>query len=88
MDILLAKTRLNEETTKSTLKDLESALEAAKASKSASYKVFYLDRSMEKHLDKIAEHLGKKGYKVFPSEMKYGLDEGEHIYEVLVVLGF
>jgi len=48
--------------------------------------ILYFDNeNSHKELKALIEHFEEKGYSVYMREVKYGLDEGEYIYEVHIV---
>ncbi len=48
--------------------------------------ILYFDNeNSHKELKEMLEHYENKGYSVYMREVKYGLDEGEYIYEVHIV---
>lgn len=48
--------------------------------------ILYFDKeNSHKELKALLEHFEEKGYPVYMREVKYGLDEGEYIYEVHIV---
>ncbi|WP_297574931.1 HP0268 family nuclease [uncultured Campylobacter sp.] len=47
------------------------------------HKIFYLDKeNSNKELKALIEYFEKKGYTVYPNTVKYGLDDGDYMYEV------
>ncbi|MBN2825953.1 MAG: hypothetical protein JXQ76_11550 [Campylobacterales bacterium] len=48
--------------------------------------ILYFDKdNSHKELKEMLEYYENKGYSVYMREVKYGLDEGEYIYEVHIV---
>ena len=76
MDIKLVREKKSEKPQKVTIKKLEEMLEAQKMD------IFYCDKE-NSHKDMMAlmEYFEKKGKHVYFREVKYGLDEGDYMYE-------
>lgn len=80
MDIKLAREHIGDKPTKITLKKLEEMLEEKKIN------IFYCDKD-NSHKDMMAllEHFSKKGKQAYFREVKYGLDEGDYMYEMHIL---
>ena len=52
----------------------------------ANRSIFYFDKdNSHKELKELIEYFEEKGFSVYMREVKYGLDENEYIYEVLMI---
>ena len=80
MDIKLVREHISEKPQKVTIKKLEEMLEAQKMD------IFYCDKE-NSHKDMMAlmEYFEKKGKHVYFREVKYGLDEGDYMYEYNII---
>jgi len=47
--------------------------------------IYFDNENSHKELKSLLEHFEEKGYSVYMREVKYGLDEGEYIYELHIV---
>jgi hypothetical protein len=78
MKLKLARTTLKAKPKVVDLKTIEEELEDTS--------IFYFDKeNSHKDLKDAIEHFEEKGYSVYLREVKYGLDEGEFIYEVHII---
>ncbi len=78
MKLKLARTTLKAKPKVVDLKTIEEELEEKS--------IFYFDKeNSHKDLKDAIEHFEEKGYSVYLREVKYGLDEGEFIYEVHII---
>lgn len=78
MKLKLARTTLSAKPKTIELSRLEEEL-AAKS-------IFYFDKeNSHKELKELIEYFEEKGFSVYMREVKYGLDEGEYIYEVHII---
>ncbi|MDA3967385.1 MULTISPECIES: HP0268 family nuclease [Helicobacter] len=80
MDIKLAREHTSDKPTKITLKKLEDMLDDKKIN------IFYCDKD-NSHKDMMAllEHFSKKGKQAYFREVRYGLDDGDYMYEIHVL---
>ncbi len=78
MKLKLARTTLKAKPKTIELKKIEEQLD--------NQSIYYFDKE-NSHKDIIAlmEHFDGEGYNVYMREIKYGLGEGEYIYEVHIV---
>ncbi|EEQ63542.1 HP0268 family nuclease [Helicobacter pullorum] len=76
MDIKLVREHINDKPQKIAIKKLEEMLESKKGD------IFYCDKE-NSHKDMMAliEYFEKKGKHVYFREVRYGLDEGDYMYE-------
>ncbi|MBX7490769.1 hypothetical protein LS70_007315 [Helicobacter sp. MIT 11-5569] len=80
MDIKLARTHINEKPAKITVKKLEEMLEEKKSD------IFYCDKeNSHKDMQALLEYFEKKGKRAYFREVRYGLDEGDYMYEIHVL---
>ncbi|MEJ2437095.1 MAG: HP0268 family nuclease [Sulfurovaceae bacterium] len=78
MKLKLARTTLKAKPKVVDLKTIEEELENTS--------IFYFDKeNSHKDLKDAIEYFEEKGYSVYLREVKYGLDEGEFIYEVHII---
>jgi hypothetical protein len=78
MKLKLARTTLKAKPKIVDLKTIEDELEEKS--------IFYFDKeNSHKDLKDAIEHFEEKGFSVYLREVKYGLDEGEFIYEVHII---
>ena len=78
MKLKLARTTLKAKPKVVDLKTIEEELEDTS--------IFYFDKeNSHKDLKDAIEYFEEKGYSVYLREVKYGLDEGEFIYEVHII---
>lgn len=72
---------------RTTLKSKPKTIELSKIEEQLdTQSIYYFDKD-NSHKDIIAlmDHFDDKGYNVYMREIKYGLSEGEYIYEVHIV---
>lgn len=63
--------------------EIDKLLEEAKAEKE---KIFYFDKdNQHKDITAIVKKFEKEGFTVYFREVRYGLDENDHIYEMHVM---
>ena len=80
MDIKLARTHINEKPAKITIKKLEEMLEEKKSD------IFYCDKeNSHKDMQALLENIKKKGKHAYFREVRYGLDEGDYMYEMHIL---
>ena len=80
MDIKLARTHINEKPVKITAKKLEEMLEEKKSD------IFYCDKeNSHKDMQALLEYFEKKGKHAYFREVRYGLDEGDYMYEMHIL---
>lgn len=80
MEIKLAREKINEKPVKIALKKLEEMLEDKKQ------EIFYCDKeNSHKDMKALLEYFEKKGKHAYFREVKYGLDEGDYMYEMHIV---
>lgn len=80
MELKIARTLLNEKPKSITLAKIEEAV------KKEGQKFFYFDKdNSHKQLISLVEHFEKKGFSVYHRSIKYGLDEGDYMYEVHIL---
>lgn len=80
MDLVLAKTKLEEKMHKVSLEKLADKLDDECA------RIFYFDKSNNhKDLLKAVKFFEEKGRKAYLSEIKYGMDEKDYIYEIHII---
>lgn len=80
MDIKLARTHINEKPVKITTKKLEEMLEEKKSD------IFYCDKeNSHKDMQALLEYFEKKGRRAYFREVRYGLDEGDYMYEIHIL---
>jgi len=78
--IKLAKTELSAES-----KDVE-ADKLVEQAKELKEKIFYFDKdNQHKELMALVKRFEKEGFTVYFREIKFGLDENDHIYEMHVL---
>ncbi|MCK9162605.1 MAG: HP0268 family nuclease [Arcobacteraceae bacterium] len=76
MEILLARTELNEKPKKVKLEKL----------KESESKIFYFDKdNSHKDMMAVVESFEADGYNAYFREVKYGLSDGEFIYELHII---
>ncbi len=76
MEILLARTELNEKPRKVKLEKLKEGNE----------KIFYFDKdNSHKDMMAVVESFEADGYNTYFREVKFGLSDGEFIYELHIV---
>ncbi|WP_299548367.1 HP0268 family nuclease [uncultured Helicobacter sp.] len=80
MDIKLARTHISEKPAKITVKKLEEMLEEKKSD------IFYCDKeNSHKDMQALLEYFEKKGKRAYFREVRYGLDEGDYMYEIHIL---
>lgn len=80
MDLILAKTNIEEKPEKTTLEKLAQKIQPDHN------QIFYFDRSNNhKDLLKAVTFFQSKGRNAYLSEVKFGLDEKDYIYELHIV---
>ncbi len=80
MKLLLARASLNEKPTETTLEAIEAKVEASGGH------IFYFDKAnSDKVLLALIDHFDAKGLSVYHRRVKYGLEEGEYMYEVHIL---
>ncbi|EEO26283.1 HP0268 family nuclease [Helicobacter winghamensis] len=80
MDIKLARAHINEKPVKITTKKLEEMLEEKKSD------IFYCDKeNSHKDMQALLEYFEKKGRRAYFREVRYGLDEGDYMYEIHIL---
>ena len=80
MEIKLAREKINEKPVKIAIKKLEEMLETKKQ------EIFYCDKeNSHKDMKALLEYFEKKGKHAYFREVKYGLDEGDYMYEMHIV---
>lgn len=80
MDIKLARAHINEKPVKITTKKLEEMLEEKKSD------IFYCDQeNSHKDMQALLEYFEKKGRRAYFREVRYGLDEGDYMYEIHIL---
>jgi len=80
MELKLARTAINGKPRPVQLDKIEETL--AKDGQ----KIFYFDKeNSHKDLVSLVEHFEEKAYSVYLREVKYGLDEGDYMYEVHIL---
>jgi hypothetical protein len=78
MELKLARKTLKSKPKMVTLEKIEEDLDKNS--------ILYFDNeNSHKELKALLEHFEEKGFSVYMREVKYGLDEGEYIYEVHIV---
>jgi len=78
MELKLARKTLKAKPKTVTLEKIEEDLEKSS--------ILYFDNeNSHKELKELLEQLEAKGYSVYMREVKYGLDEGEYIYELHII---
>lgn len=77
MDVKLARAHINEKPTKITVKKLEEMLEEKKSN------IFYCDKeNSHKDMQGLLGYFEKRGKRAYLREVRYGLDEGDYMYEI------
>lgn len=80
MDIKLARTHANEKPVKITVKKLEEMLGKKKTD------IFYCDKeNSHKDMQALLDYFEKKGKRAYFREVRYGLDEGDYMYEIHIL---
>lgn len=80
MDIKLAREHINEKPIKVTIKKLEEMLESKNSD------IFYCDKeNSHKEMQALLEYFEKKGKRAYFREVRYGLDEGDYMYEIHIL---
>ncbi|AWI34933.1 hypothetical protein LS72_004795 [Helicobacter apodemus] len=80
MDIKLAREHINQKPVKIAIKKLEEMLEAKKTD------IFYCDKeNSHKEITNLIEYFAKKGKHAYCREVRYGLDEGDYMYEIHIM---
>ncbi|MGP1580287.1 MAG: HP0268 family nuclease [Wolinella sp.] len=80
MDIKLARTELEGKGAKISIEKLKERLE------SKGQKIFYFDKeNSHKDLMSLIDHFEKSGKSVYFREIRYGLNEGDYMYEVHII---
>ncbi|MDE5592134.1 MAG: hypothetical protein K2I63_04165 [Helicobacter sp.] len=80
MDIKLAREHISKKPVKITIKKLEEMLEDKKTD------IFYCDKeNSHQEITKLIEYFEKKGKHVYCREVRYGLDEGDYMYEIHIM---
>ncbi len=78
MELKLAKSSVNAKVKKISLSQIEEKLDKQK--------FYYFARENEhKDLNALLEYFEDKGYTVYMREVKYGLGDGDFIYEVHII---
>jgi predicted PilT family ATPase len=80
MELKLAKTTLNEKSKTIQLDEIEKAIEKEGG------QIFYFSKdNPHKNLVKLAEYFEEKNFSVYLREVRYGLSEGDFMYEVHIL---
>ena len=80
MELKLARTAINGKPKEIKIEKLEETLEKE------GQKIFYFDKeNSHKDLVALVEHFEDKDFSVYLREVKYGLDEGDYMYEVHIL---
>jgi hypothetical protein len=80
MELKLARTALNEKPKTIKLEKIEEII------KENGSQLFYFDKeNQNKDLMKLVEHFEKKDFSVYLREVRYGLNEGDYMYEVHIL---
>lgn len=80
MELKLAKTALSDKPKMVQLEKLEQTIEKKGS------QIFYFDKeNSHKDLVALVEYFEKKDYSVYLREVKFGLNEGEYMYEVHII---
>ena len=80
MEIKLARNEINGKPKAVTLDKVEEVIEKD------GQKIFYFDKeNSHKDLVALVEHFEGKGFSVYLREIKYGLGEGDYMYEVHIL---
>ncbi len=80
MKIKLARADLSAKPKEMDLEEIDKIIEKE------AQKIFYFDKENEhKQLVKMVEHFEDKGKSIYLREVRYGLDEGDYIYEVHIL---
>jgi hypothetical protein len=80
MELKLARTAINGKPRPIELTKIEEAVT------NEGHKIFYFDKeNSHKELVALVEHFESKEYSVYLREVKYGLDEGDYMYEVHIL---
>jgi hypothetical protein len=78
MKLKLARTTLDSKPRTIELSQIEASLDTQS--------IYYFDKdNSHKEIMAMIEYFEEKGYNVYMREIKYGLDEGEFLYEVHIV---
>jgi len=78
MKLKLARTTLDSKPRTIELSQIETSLDTQS--------IYYFDKdNSHKEIMAMIEYFEEKGYNVYMREIKYGLDEGEFLYEVHIV---
>ena len=78
MKLKIARTSPKAKPKTITLEEIEEALKGRS--------IFYFDKeNAHKALKETIEYFEGKGYSVYMREVRYGLDEGEYLYEVHII---
>ncbi len=80
MQLKLARTELKGKPKSTTLDDIEKIVSKEEQ------KIFYFDKeNTHKDLVALVEHFEEEDFSVYFREVKYGLDEGDYMYEVHIL---
>lgn len=80
MDIKLAREHIDEKPMKVTIKKLEEMLEGKNID------IFYCDKeNSHKEMQSLLEYFEKKGKHAYFREVRYGLDDGDYMYEIHIL---
>lgn len=80
MDIKLARANISEKPIKIAVKKLEEMLEENKSD------IFYCDKeNSHKDMQALLAYFEKKGKNAYFREVRYGLDEGDYMYEIHIL---
>jgi hypothetical protein len=80
MELKLAKTTLNEKSKTIQLDDIEEIIEKEGG------QIFYFSKeNPHKNLVKLVEYFEEKNFGVYLREVRYGLGEGDYMYEVHIL---
>lgn len=80
MDLKLARSTIKGKPKSTSLDKIEAILEKEEQ------KIFYFDKeNSHKSLVSLVEYFENKDYSVYFREVKYGLDEGDYMYEVHIL---
>ncbi|PAF41145.1 HP0268 family nuclease [Helicobacter sp. 11S03491-1] len=80
MELILAKTKLEDKTQKITLEKL-----AEKLNPEYNHMIYFDKSNNHKDLLKVVSFFQNKGKSAYLSEVKFGLDEKDYIYELHII---